>query len=90
MIDELRKMVDQIQTAISSAVGAMQVGTEHFESGTELADHAREAFEEIVQSIEETNTLAQSITGGTARKTSSSGFSFRRAVQNSGHGDCRH
>lgn len=59
---EIGLLIGNIQMAVDAAVAAMQEGTEHVVSGTELAGNARQALDEIIEAISMTDELARSIT----------------------------
>lgn len=64
---EIGVLIANIQTAVEAAVGAMQTGTEYVNSGSALAGNARDALDEIIAAISETDELARAIAGVAGR-----------------------
>lgn len=58
---EIGQLIAGIQTAVDGAIEAMDTGSGHVESGTALARNARQALEEIIEAIAETDEYAHSI-----------------------------
>lgn len=70
---EISNLITSIQTGIEGAVAAMQTGTAQVEQGSTLAETAREALHEIVDAIDATDELAQSISEAALRISAVSG-----------------
>src|SRR5690625_3309770 len=64
---EISQLIVSIQTAVDAAVEEMQAGTEHVETGTDLAGNARAALDEIIKAISTTDGLAQTISEAAAQ-----------------------
>lgn len=58
---EIGHLISGIQSAVDAAVAAMNAGTAHVQSGTELAGNARGALEEIIEAIATTDEYARMI-----------------------------
>lgn len=58
---EIGQLLASIQAAVDSAIAEVQAATKQVDSGTQLAGHARAAFDEIMANIRTTDDLARTI-----------------------------
>lgn len=58
---EIGHLITNIQVAVDGAIRAMEAGEGEVESGAVLAGNARQALEEIIEAIDRTDQLAQTI-----------------------------